>query len=319
MCDIDAAWADFELSREPPPTSNQLNNVYFCTCGGTKVTCSDNVPVCSSCGAVELYVIDDTAEWTSGVSEGGVVSDPARCGLPVDNELFSEQWGAGLVIQSRGASYAFKRMAKISFHSSMNHRDRSLFHAYKDIERAAIDNLNLTVAIVRDAKIFYKKFNAEKLTRGAIRSGIKANCVIAACKLANVSRTTKEIADAFEIPPKDISRTAQLFRETILGETTHVVTKPGDIACRMLNDFEIEYKLKNKIRIKCRQLSEKLVLCVALMGKNPVSVAAVTILYATEGVIQKSEICKLCKVSLPTLNKIEGIVKEYLEETHNVQ
>jgi hypothetical protein len=31
---------------------------------------------------------------------------------------------------------------------------------------------------------------------------------------------TKEIADAFEIPSKDISRTSQMFRETILGETT---------------------------------------------------------------------------------------------------
>ena len=157
MCDIDSAWSDFELSREPHAVTITNNNPYFCNCGGIKVTCSDNVPVCTSCGIVEAYVIDDTAEWTSGVSEGGVVSDPARCGLPADVELFSEQWGVCNMIQSKGASYAFKRMAVISFHSSMNHRDRSLFHAYKDIERAAIDRLQLTVAIVRDAKIMYKK------------------------------------------------------------------------------------------------------------------------------------------------------------------
>ena len=75
-------------------------------------------------------IIDESAEWTTG-GEDSSGPDPARCGMPSDTELFSEQWGAGLVINSRGASYEVKRMAKISFHSSMNHKDRSLFHAYK--------------------------------------------------------------------------------------------------------------------------------------------------------------------------------------------
>jgi transcription initiation factor TFIIIB Brf1 subunit/transcription initiation factor TFIIB len=107
--------------------------------------------------------------------------------MPSDTELFSEQWGAGLKIDSRGASYEVRRMAKISFHSSMNHRDRSLFHAYKDIETAARDGLNLSSIVIRDAKVMYKKFNGEKLTRGAVRLGIKANCVFMACQLAKVS------------------------------------------------------------------------------------------------------------------------------------
>jgi transcription initiation factor TFIIB len=314
MCDVEDAWADFELSREPQPITVQLNNVYFCQCGGTKVTCSNNVPVCSSCGIVELYVIDDSAEWTSGVSESGVANDPSRCNLPVDNELFSEQWGSGSQIHVKGATYEIKRMAKINFHSSMNHKDRSLFHAYKDIERAALSNLNLSAIAVRDAKVMYKKFNTEKLTRGAIRNGIKANCVLAACKLANLSRTTKEVADAFGIPSKDISRTAQLFRDTILGQSPPKVTSVGDIACRMLNDFEMEYKLKNKVRVKCRNLSDELSSCVSLMGKTPTCIAAVVILITTD--LPKQDICKLCKVSLPTMNKIEVLVKEHLETSH---
>ena len=77
----------------------------------------------------------------------------------------------------------------------MNHKDRSLFHAYKDIESAASGVLNLPSTVIRDAKVMYKKFNGEKLTRGAVRTGVKANCVFMACKLAKIPRTTREIAE----------------------------------------------------------------------------------------------------------------------------
>ena len=312
MCDIESAWADFDsfLNSQKVNKKDDVCKQYFCKCGGVKVII-DNVPVCYSCGLVDRYTIDESPEWTSGVSEDGVVSDPSRCGIPTDTELFSEQWGSGLVINSTGASYSIKRMAKINFHSSMNHKDRALFHAYKDIELAALTNLNLPSTVVRDAKVMYKKFNSEKLTRGAVRSGIKANCVLAACKLSNWPRTTKEIADSFGIPVKDVSRTSQLFRETILGESAPKITKPIHIIGRLLNVFPIENR--NIIRIKCSKMCEKLEPCVKLMGKTPTSIASAVIFLATG--ISKQEISSTCKVSLPTLNKIEILVKEYLEAT----
>jgi len=315
---IDEAWACFEqFLNETLPEKKEINAVYFCKCGGTKVVGSENLPVCSSCGIIDSYYIDESAEWTSGVSEGGVVSDPSRCGIPTDNELFSDQWGAGLLINSKGASYAVRRMAKISFHSSMNHKDRALFHAYKDIELAALTKLNLPSTVIRNAKVMYKKFNAEKLTRGAVRCGIKANCVLTSCKLANVPRTTKEIADAFEIPSKDISRTHQMFRETILGTETTVqkITKPSDVIIRMFNDFKmIEDLTKRKMSMKGRKICKHLEPCVELMGKTPNSIASAVILYLVGDSVSKQEVASICKISAPTLNKIELIVKKYLED-----
>jgi transcription initiation factor TFIIIB Brf1 subunit/transcription initiation factor TFIIB len=314
----DDAWACFDQfrSNETLPEKKELNAVYFCKCGGTKVVGSENLPVCTSCGVIDGYYIDESAEWTSGVSEGGVVSDPGRCGMPSDTELFSAQWGAGLLINTtKGASYAVKRMAKISFHSSMNHKDRALFHAYKDIELAAMTNLNLPSTVIRDAKVMYKKFNAEKLTRGAVRCGIKANCVLTACKLANIPRTTKEIADAFEIPSKDISRTYQMFRETIMGPQEQKITKPYDVIIRMFNDFtSIEESSKRKMAMKGRKLCKHLEPCVELMGKTPNSIASAVILYLVGDSISKQEVAAICKISAPTLNKIELIVKKYLED-----
>ena len=103
-------------------------------------------------------------EW---YQEDGRVKDASRCGNPNPNpELFSDAWGKGTVISTKNTSnYENKRMAKINFHQSMNHTDRSLFHAYRDIDEACH---TLPENVLKDAKMMYRKFNVEKLTRGAV-------------------------------------------------------------------------------------------------------------------------------------------------------
>jgi transcription initiation factor TFIIB len=318
MDDLDEIWEVFESFRKPKEVEVTLiKSHYFCDCGGTKVFKDGALPVCTSCGLVDKVDIDDSPEWTSGVSEGGVSSDPSRCGnLATDTELYSSQWGVGTIISAQyRASYSMRRMARINFHSSMNHKDRSLFHAYKDIDEAAKQTLKLSDHIIRDAKVMYRKFTGEKLTRGAIRLGIKANCVLYACKLSNFPRTTKEIADAFGIPTKDISRTSHIFRETILSETqksTSTITRPIDVVHRLLNSFSFNAE-KSNLTVKCRKLCKHLEECVPLMGKTPTSIASVVILIIFGAQTSKQDVCEKCGISMPTLNKIESIVKIYLE------
>jgi hypothetical protein len=320
MCECEDAWADFDAYQnsiaQPVEKEVTRRSLYFCTCGGIKMTSSNNMPTCSTCGIVDTMVVDESAEWTTGGDDSGHV-DPARCGMPNDNELFSEQWGAGLVINSRGATYEVRRMAKISFHSSMNHKDRSLFHAYKDIESAALNVLNLPSTVIRDAKVMYKKFNGEKLTRGAVRTGVKANCVFMACKLANVPRTTKEIANAFGITANDISRTTVLFRQVLLGDDVQSVqiTRPCDVLPRLLNDIELEHDAKRRARIQCTKLAKQLESCVELMSKTPTSIAAVIILRVLGDAVTKKDVCAACKISAPTITKIEVLVKTFLESS----
>ena len=192
-----------------------------CVCGHEK-SFDALIPVCKTCGRMDSRNIHEGPEWTGGVSEDGTVSDPGRCGMAADTVLFSHNWGRGTVISTRGASYGQKKMARINFHSSMNHRDRALYHAYADIDRAAAANgLNLPQCVIRDAKVMYRKFNSEKLTRGAIRVGIKANCIMYACKMNKVPRTTKEIANAFNIQTKDVSRTSDMFLEDFRWREGH--------------------------------------------------------------------------------------------------
>jgi transcription initiation factor TFIIB len=296
-------WSELDALL-PKKLDEKPMNTHLCKkCSGVKVITREGLPTCSECGLVDSYFVDDTAEWTSGVTDDGKVNDPSRCGNPNANpELFSQNWGKGTVI-------ANKRMAKINFHMSMNHKDRSLFHAYKDIDEACH---TLPDSVLKDAKMMYRKFNGEKLTRGAVRLGIKANCVLYACRLAQIPRTTKEIADMFGIQSKDVSRTTQIFKDNILGATKkNYVTKAFDVMQRLLNSFSVT----REERLGCNKMCNATEDCVDLMSKTPNSVASAIIYIILGDKVTKNEMCEKCSVSIPTLNKIEVIIKKHLEAT----
>ena len=305
-----AIWSDIDQLLKQKDNEIKPVNRNFCReCSGVKIISPEGLPTCSECGLVEDNFVDDTAEWTSGVTDDGRVNDPSRCGNPNPNpELFSQNWGKGTIISTqRSSTYENKRMAKINFHMSMNHKDRSLFHAYRDIDEACH---TLPDSVLKDAKIMYRKFNEGKLTRGAVRLGIKANCVLYACRLAQVSRTTKEISDMFGIQPKDISRTTQIFKDTIMGITEkNYVTKAHDVMQRLLNSFDIT----REQRLRCNKMCNATDDCVELMSKTPNSIASAIIYIVLSSGLTKSQVCDKCSVSVPTLNKIENIVKKHLE------
>jgi len=301
-------WADIDrltCKEESKPVDTRICEV----CNVFKMLTREGM-TCVECGRIDSVYIDESAEWTSGVTEGGQINDPSRCVFPTNNpELFSDSWGKGTIISTKfNNNYETKRMAKINFHSSMNHRDRSLYHAYKDIDEACH---TLPGCVLKDAKTLYKKFNEGKLTRGAVRLGIKANCVLYACRLAGTPRTTKEIAEMFGIQCKDISRTTQIFTETVDKDETdkNYVTKPFNVMQRLLNNFEIT----REERLKCGKICSDLDECVELMSKSPNSVASAIIFIVLKGKVSKTYVCEKCSVSVPTLNKIEVIIKRHLE------
>jgi hypothetical protein len=50
------------------------------------------------------------------------------------------------------------------------------------------------------------------------------------------------------------------------------------------------------------------------MSKTPNSVASVIIFTVLKKRVSKNEICEKCSISIPTINKIESIIKKHLEE-----
>jgi len=288
MGEMATIWSDLDKLLKKPKLKKPVNTYTCKECNGIKVYSKEGMPTCSDCGLVDSMYIDESPEWTSGVSDDGKMKDPSRCNGPNANpELFSQEWGKGTIISTQNTStYENKRMAKINFHP-------------------------LPDSVLKDAKMMYRKFNLAKLTRGAVRSGIKGNCVLYACRLSKIPRTTKEIADMFRINSKDISRTTQMFTETLLGKTEkNYVTRPFDVMQRLLNEFNVS----REHRFNCNKMCSKLENCSELMSKTPNSVASTIIYYVLKNSFTKTEICEKCGISIPTLNKIENIIKKYLEE-----
>lgn len=287
-------------------TSNELVDGMYPA--GTRIQNEDGLYVCVTCGRTDWAYISDEPEWNGGGNGEG--PDMTRVGAPVNTDLYSAEWGSGTIMSTRGASFANKRLARINFHTSMNHKDRSLHHAYDDLDRVGRTTLNLPESVMLQAKIMYKKFNEEKLTRGAIRTGIKANCIFRACRDANVARTTQEIASAFGIPPRDISRTADMFRETIPERAG--ITRPSDLIARLFNDVTcVPPDERGRARQKVIQACRVHEMNVKLMGKTPKGVAS-AVMFVTLGQlgfpVDKEEIRRICDVSMPTLNKLEALL-----------
>jgi transcription initiation factor TFIIIB Brf1 subunit/transcription initiation factor TFIIB len=150
------------------------------------------------------------------------------------------------------------------------------------------------------------------LTRGAVRNGIKANCIFQSCREHNVARTTQEIADAFGIPQRDLSRTFEMYQEQVPETEVHVTTA-ADLIPRFFNDVKgvpegERGRVRCKIINKCKELEDK----VELMGRTPKAIACAVlalVLKEIPGASDRQALCAICDVSLPTLGKIEAIIK----------
>ena len=276
-------------------------DLYCNGCRTPVVFITGELPTCPRCGLVKSEWISDEAEWT-GCADGDD-DDPSRVGAPVDTDLYSEKWGLNTMIV--GGS---KLMARINMHSGMNHKDRALYHAYDDIQRAA-SRMGLPECVSKTAKMLYRKFNEEKLTRGSVRTGVKANCLLIACRTNGVSRTTHEVSEAFNISTKDMSRTLTLFKDTLkLGGGG--ITYASDMLARTLAQWNLAGPEKMKIINSCKAIEKHH----ELIGKTPKSIAATVTFVILGGKIPKCDVCKAFDVSVPTVTKIESTVRSILRE-----
>jgi transcription initiation factor TFIIIB Brf1 subunit/transcription initiation factor TFIIB len=275
-----------------------------------------DLPTCTNCGAVDSEYVTDEAEWRSGADNEG--PDPCRVGCPENLDHFSGAWNLGTLIRGNGKGFKAKRLMIRQVHCNVLHKDRSLYHAYKDMDNIGKTILSVPESVMYDAKIKYKKFTESVLTRGAVRNGIKANCIFQACREHNCPRTVHEIAAAFKIPARDISRTFDMYQEQNPETKVHVIT-PADLIARIFNSIShVPEEMRGRTKMKIIKACESLEDSVKLMGRTPKAVACAVIYVMLERLkvpINKTELCNICEVSGPTLSKIESIVKSELKDT----
>ena len=304
----------FELARQamdvPPPSVEAEASDKCNHCGGNMVENFETDMVCTQCGIVDESRgrIDQGAEWSSCVTDEGA-KDGSRVGMAA-NPLY-HSWGSGSKIgKSKGMTVAQKRMAKIDFHLSSNHKDRALHQSYIDIQESAT-LLGISSDTIDLAKCFYKRISTKGITRGVVRIGMKANCVYYACKKTGFPRTLHEIAGAFGLDPRDISRTSNKFRDCLDEEDTEErVTMASDMIPRLMND--IQPMAPGKLIYGIVNLCKRIERTPEFMGKVSGGVAGACILYSLKEVdIEKvKDVTKVSKITLLKLKqKIDTMEK----------
>lgn len=289
-----------------------LNECYICKSKNLFTDFKDGIIVCTSCGAVnEDNLIDESPEWNFGAEDSIFGKDPSRCGCPI-NPLLERSSMSTLI--GKGGGSKFWLMKKIHQQNSMDYVERSLWHVFEYISRIG-DNNFLPVVVVNKAKQYYKELSEKKLSRGGVRKGLIACCILFACKWCNVARSVKEIAIMCETDTAKINNATKIFQDIIeVPDENTETTQATDLISRFTICLNIPKPNQQKIRKRIEVLSRKIDETGILVGKTPTAITSAMIftLLTKDGLfLNKKTLSNEHKISVVTLNKIVNIIKDH--------
>lgn len=260
--------------------------------------------VCTECGYVaEESMIDDSPEWIFGSDDNRKSKDPSRCGAPVSE--FFEKSSMSTKIGGQGNVF----MKRLHNQMSMDYVERARFQVFNQIENWARENGQLPQNVVHVAKDYYVKMNNQKISRGNVRKGLIACCIMYACKQCNVSRSVKEISAITGVEVSTINRAEKKFEiimSKIVPTNNHKTTDVSDLITRFVNCANIatkEFHVVKNIQVLYEHLKDE----PELIGKTPHAITAGLVCYHLQTIkmkFDKKQLAQTFDISNVTLNKI---------------
>lgn len=251
---------------------------------------------CTNCGCLNENIVDSNPDWKFSDNKN---VNPSRCGGPV-NPLLPKLSMATKITGSGG--WSVKKV-----HTwNLPYRERSLLKVFNIIQNTC-QNHNISACISEYAKELYKSVSDVRISRGDIRNGLIASCVFYACKIHNVSRNPREIAQIFNVNARDITRGCKRFMD--------VKKKQQDMDCikkfhtsktenfipRFCSSLNIMH-LEKTLNVLCKK-AEKL----SVVSRNAPSSIVAGVIYLVsdhfELGITKKDISEKCNISQVTISK----------------
>ena len=156
------------------------------------LTCSN-----PSCAVVYKDVLDETAEWRYYGADDNSMSDPTRCGMPINPLLKESSYGCKVICGGR-SSYEMRKIRRYTEWQSMPYKEKSQYDEFETIKLMS-RNAGIPKIIVDEALRQHKKLSEEKTFRGDNRDGIIAASIYIAARIHKYPRTAKEIASIFHL------------------------------------------------------------------------------------------------------------------------
>lgn len=287
--------------------SSPINNK--CTsCGADLMVMEDGFPTClnKSCGMVYTDTLDYSPEWRYFGAEDKNANDPTRCGNPINPLLEMSSYGCK-VLHTPKSSKEMMKIGKWIAWQSMPHKEKSLYDEFQFITIMA-QNAGINRIFINDAMAIHKDISEQKIFRGINRDGIKAASIYISCRLNDCPRTSREIAEIFNIDKASATAGCSMAVNILnniergVEHTDLCLTKPSDFVDRYCSKLGMPNELVMVVKFVTGKVEKGAVKC----NNTPHSIAAGIIYFVSQNCnfpASKTDIRRVCGVSEVTINK----------------
>ena len=214
------------------------------------------IRVCTNCGQVASSLIDCGAEWSQYNDDNK--KDMNRCSHPISQLLPQSSMATTI-----GGSFA-SGVKKLHGWSAMPYNERSLNDVFKIIQSKCAQG-KIMKCIEDDAKIMYKNIAECKhitgknlgksvITRGKNRISVIAACILFACRKNDKARSSKQIAELFELKHTLINKGCKIFLK--LAKLTNIELKLNSV-----NPEQFITRFCDELRVKKNYIFQAIQIC----------------------------------------------------------
>ena len=213
----------------------------------------EGITSCKICKNI-ISNISDGAEWRYYGSNDSKSSDPTRCGMPTN--ILLPKSSIGSTVNFKNNNKSMNQIRRYQNFNGMPYKERSKFKVFNIITEKCLKN-NINQKIINEAKSLYNNISDIKISRGSNRDGIIAACVYFSCKECDVPRSTKEIAEIFDIKITVMTKGVKNFQEIMNLNRDNKLRihkksiHPTDFIDRFTDNMDMNVLLIKKICEKC--------------------------------------------------------------------
>tara|TARA_B100001540_G_scaffold317650_1_gene351859 strand:+ start:2414 stop:3385 length:972 start_codon:yes stop_codon:yes gene_type:complete len=282
------------------------NKHKICECDEPNIIEQDGMNICNKCNTIIDKYIDTGAEWRFYGSEDNKDSDPARCGMPTNHLLPKSSLGS-VIGGGKKDNIDMKRIRMYQMWNAMPYDERTLWNIFDKLETLT-SNHGISQKVVDDAKIFYKKTSEKKISRGDNKEGLIASCIYHSCLVNNVPRSSKEIANMFNISHVVLNKGNSRFQQLL--QINVISSNPKDFISR----FGSHLNMQKEDIDNCKKLIDFLEKNEIMNDNSPTSSAAGILYYYSQVnnlKYTKKQFSEVCSVSEVTIVKCYKNILKY--------
>jgi transcription initiation factor TFIIB len=290
---------------------NYINNDLCCNCNTLLFLGDDGFLICPNkkCGIIYKDNLDQSAEWRFYGADDNQSSDPTRCGMPINPLLRESSYSCKILCPSK-TTYEMHKIKRYTDWQSMPYKEKSQYDEFQLINIIS-QNAGIPKMIIDDAMRFHKQISEAKTFRGLNRDGIISASIYISCRVNNFPRTSKEIADIFNLDntsaTKGCKNAVSIINEIDNNnDDSNIVKLNKTTPLTFIERYCSKLNINNELTMLCKFIANKINKNNIIPENTPHSIAGGIIYFVSQVCnlnINKATINSISRISEVTINK----------------